>query len=123
MTVPISCNDGPATLSGVGLTTLAALLKPGFERMNRALAPEDPTTHSRMVQVERIVTSEVTRVEPVFPQPATLVSWLDTRSRIDRGTVVECTVLQHKPASANIADMSSGIALNQQQVRIFSRSD
>ncbi len=56
LTVPISYNDDPATLSYIGLTTLAAVLKPRFERLNRAFAPENyPTTHSRMVQIERTV--------------------------------------------------------------------
>jgi hypothetical protein len=56
LTFPISYNDDPATLSYVGLTTLAAELKPRFERLNRAFAPENyPATHSRMVQIERAV--------------------------------------------------------------------
>jgi hypothetical protein len=56
LTVPISYNDDPATLSYIGLTTLAAVLKPRFERLNHAFAPENyPATHSRMVQIERAV--------------------------------------------------------------------
>ena len=56
LTVPISYNDDPAMLSYIGLTTLAAELKPRFERLNRAFAPENyPATHSRMVQFERAV--------------------------------------------------------------------
>jgi hypothetical protein len=56
LTVPISYNDDPAMLSYIGLTTLAAELKPRFERLNRAFAPENyPATHSRMIQIERAV--------------------------------------------------------------------
>ena len=56
LTVPISYHDDPATLSYIGLTALAAVLKPRFERLNRAFAPENyPATHSRMVQIERAV--------------------------------------------------------------------
>jgi hypothetical protein len=56
LTVPISYNDDPATLSYVGFTRLAAALKPRFDSLNRAFAPENyPSTHSRMVQIERAV--------------------------------------------------------------------
>jgi hypothetical protein len=56
LTVPISYNDDPAMLSYIGLTTLAAELKPRFERLNRSFAPENyPATQSRMVQIERAV--------------------------------------------------------------------
>jgi hypothetical protein len=55
-TVPVSYNDDPAALSYIGLTALAAVLKPRFERLNRALASENyPITHPRMVQIERTV--------------------------------------------------------------------
>jgi hypothetical protein len=54
--VPISYNDDPAAVSYIGLTRLAAELKPRFERLNRAFAPENyPATHFRMVQIERAV--------------------------------------------------------------------
>ena len=56
LTVPVSCNDDPATLSYFGLTRLAAVLKARFECLNRAFAPENyPATNSRMVQIERTV--------------------------------------------------------------------
>jgi hypothetical protein len=56
LTVPISYHDDPAALSYLGLTAVAAVLKPRFERLNRAFAPENYlATHSRMVQIERAV--------------------------------------------------------------------
>jgi hypothetical protein len=56
LTVPISYNDDPATLSYIGLINLARLLRPRFENLNRAFAPENyPATRSRMVQIERAV--------------------------------------------------------------------
>ncbi len=61
LTVPISYNDDPATLSYIGLTALAAELKPRFARLNRAFAPENyPATHSRMVKLS----SSASEVEP-----------------------------------------------------------
>lgn len=49
----ISYSDDPTKLS---YTSLAALLKPRLDRLNDAFAPENyPATHSRMVQIERIV--------------------------------------------------------------------
>jgi hypothetical protein len=54
--VPISYDDDPADLPYIGLTSIAAVLRPRFERLNRAFAPENyPATHSRMVQIERMV--------------------------------------------------------------------
>ena len=56
MMFPISYSDDPTKPSYTDLTGLAALLKPRFERLNDAFAPENyPATHSRMVQIERIV--------------------------------------------------------------------
>jgi hypothetical protein len=56
LTAPISYHDDPAALSYIGLTTLAAVLKPRFEHLNRAFAPENYlATHSRIVQIERAV--------------------------------------------------------------------
>lgn len=56
LTVPISYSDDPATLSYIGLTKLAAVLKPRFEHLNQAFAPENyPATHSKMIETERIV--------------------------------------------------------------------
>ena len=56
LTVSLLFNDDPASLSYIGLTSLAALLKPRLEQLNRAFGPENyPATHSRMVQIERMV--------------------------------------------------------------------
>ena len=56
LTVPLSFSDDPATLSYIGLAHLAVVLKPRLEQLNRAFAPENyPATHSRMVQIERMV--------------------------------------------------------------------
>jgi len=56
LTFPISYNDDPAMLSYIGLTALAAELKPRFEHLNRAFAPENyPATHSQMIQIDRAV--------------------------------------------------------------------
>lgn|SRR5438105_12396395 len=53
---PILYHDNPASLSYIGLTNLASVLEPRFERLNRAFAPENyPNTHSRMVEIERLI--------------------------------------------------------------------
>jgi hypothetical protein len=55
LTFPISFSDDPATLPYVGLTSLAACLKPRFERLNDAFAPQNyPDTRVRMARIERI---------------------------------------------------------------------
>jgi len=56
LSFPISYNDDPAATSYIGLTRLASILKPRFDRLNEAFAPENyPATRSRMAQIERIV--------------------------------------------------------------------
>jgi hypothetical protein len=56
LSVPISYTDDPARLSYIGLSRLAAILKPRFERLNAAFESEHyPTTRARMVQIERSV--------------------------------------------------------------------
>jgi hypothetical protein len=56
LVVPFSYSDEPTTLSYVGLTRVAEILKPRFARLQRAFAPENyPTTHSRMAEIERMV--------------------------------------------------------------------
>ena len=51
---PVSYSADPATLTYIGLTNVAELLKPRLDRLNEAFAPENyPATHSRMVQIER----------------------------------------------------------------------
>jgi hypothetical protein len=54
LTFPISFSDDPATLSYIGLASLAAGLKPRFARLNDAFAPQNyPDTHVRMAHIER----------------------------------------------------------------------
>ena len=54
LSFPISFSDDPATLSYIGLTRLAAGLKPRFARLNDAFAPQNyPDTHVRMARIER----------------------------------------------------------------------
>ena len=56
LSFPISYNDDPAATSYIGLIRLASVLKPRFDRLNEAFAPENyPATRSRMAQIERIV--------------------------------------------------------------------
>jgi hypothetical protein len=53
---PISFIDDPASLHYIGLASLAACLKPRFDRLNDAFAPQNyPDTHARMAHIERIV--------------------------------------------------------------------
>ena len=53
---PISYSGDPAGLSYVGLSRLASVLKPRFDRLNEAFSPENyPATHARMVKIERIL--------------------------------------------------------------------
>jgi len=55
LTYPISFSDDPASLHYIGLASLAACLKPRFERLNDAFAPQNyPDTHVRMAHIERI---------------------------------------------------------------------
>ena len=54
--VPISYQDNPTDPTYIGLTKLALVLQSRFENLNYAFAPENyPSTHSRMVQIERRV--------------------------------------------------------------------
>jgi hypothetical protein len=56
LVVPIYYDDEPTELSYVGLTRLAEIMKPRFAQLERAFAPENyPATHSRMVEIERLV--------------------------------------------------------------------
>ena len=56
LTFPISYSDDPAKLSYVGLTRVAEVLRPRFERLDSAFAPDNYfVTHSRMMQIERLV--------------------------------------------------------------------
>ena len=56
LTFRISCSDDPSKLSYMGLTQLAALLKPRFARLNEAFASENySATRSRMAKIERKV--------------------------------------------------------------------
>jgi hypothetical protein len=56
LTVPMSFDDDPASLPYIGLTSVAAVLRPRFEHLNRAFATENySATHSRMVEIERTV--------------------------------------------------------------------
>jgi hypothetical protein len=41
LTCPLSYSDNPARLSYIGLTQIASLLKPRFDRLNEAFAPEN----------------------------------------------------------------------------------
>ena len=53
LSCPVSYRDDPAALSYIGLTKLASLLKPRFDRLNEAFAPENyAATNLRMVQIE-----------------------------------------------------------------------
>ncbi len=53
---PISTSDDPTRLSYIGFTKMSSVLKPRFERLNEAFAPENYlATHARMVQIERKV--------------------------------------------------------------------
>jgi hypothetical protein len=46
-------------LSYIGLTRLASVLEPRFEPVNEVFAPVNyPATHSRMMQIERVVHPE-----------------------------------------------------------------
>ena len=55
LTFPISFSDDPASLHYIGLASLAACLKPRFDRLNDAFAPQNyPDTHARMAHIERI---------------------------------------------------------------------
>ena len=54
LTCPVSFSDDPATLTYIGLTKVAELLEPRFDRLNQAFAPQNyASTHSLMVQIER----------------------------------------------------------------------
>ena len=56
LVVPVYYDDEPTQLSYVGLTRLAEIMKPRFAQLERAFAPENyPATHSRMVEIERLV--------------------------------------------------------------------
>jgi len=56
LSVPISYSDDPAGLSYTGLAKIASVLKPRFDRLNEAFAPENyPATRSRMAQIERVM--------------------------------------------------------------------
>jgi hypothetical protein len=56
LTCPLSYSDNPAGLSYIGLTKLASLLKPRFDRLNEAFAPENYlATRSRTAEIERNV--------------------------------------------------------------------
>ncbi len=54
--VPVYYDDEPTQLSYVGLTRVAEIMKPRFAQLERAFTPENyPATHSRMVEIERLV--------------------------------------------------------------------
>lgn len=54
--VPLSCGDHPGDSSYLGLTAVAAVLKPRFAELNKAFAPQNyPATQSRMADIERAV--------------------------------------------------------------------
>jgi len=63
LSFPLSYNDDPVgqsylglSSSYIGLTILAEILEPRFDRLNEAFAPEKYSdTHSRMMQIERMV--------------------------------------------------------------------
>jgi hypothetical protein len=56
LVVSIYYDDEPTELSYVGLTRVAEIMKPRFAQLERAFAPENyPATHSRMVEIERLV--------------------------------------------------------------------
>jgi len=56
LTCPISYTDDPANMSYIGLSKLASVLEPRFEKLNDAFAPDSyQALRSRTAQLERIL--------------------------------------------------------------------